>query len=105
MTTNRNLNISIEVFKTTITRLTNQLWKVLPMFENNEDWQKQLDTVIIDVAGLSEIFIAVPQYLQLLIRLEGLKVKATEIDFPIFRKTIFESINLLQEASKCAQQD
>jgi hypothetical protein len=28
------------------------LWKLIPMRENNEDWEKQLNTVIIEIAGL-----------------------------------------------------
>ena len=45
-----------------IRRLTNQLWKLIPMREYEEDWQKQLDTVIIEIAGLNEIFIT-PHFL------------------------------------------
>jgi hypothetical protein len=45
-----------------VRRLTNQLWKLIPMREHEEDWLKQLDTVIIEIAGLNEIFIA-PQFL------------------------------------------
>jgi hypothetical protein len=44
-------------------RLTNQIWKLIPMREHNEDWKKQLDTVIIEIAGLNEIFIWSPQFL------------------------------------------
>ena len=44
------------------------------MRENEEDWQKQLNTVIIEIAGLNEIFLQDPQFLQLLSKLEGLKV-------------------------------
>jgi hypothetical protein len=33
------------------------------MRENEEDWTKQLNTVILEVAGLNEIFINVPQFL------------------------------------------
>lgn len=64
------------------------------MKENEEDWEKQLDTVIIEIAGLNKIFVEVPQFLQLLSKLEGL-YKAE--DFFIYRKTVFEAINLLQE--------
>ena len=49
-------NFSEEAIKTNITRLTNQLWKLIPMRENEEDWKKQLNTVIIEIAGLGEIF-------------------------------------------------
>jgi hypothetical protein len=45
-----------------VRRLTNQLWKLIPMREHEEDWPKQLDTVIIEIAGLNEIFIH-PQFL------------------------------------------
>jgi hypothetical protein len=46
-----------------IKRLTNQLWKLIPMRENNEDWRKQLDTVTLEVVGLNEIFLNHPQFL------------------------------------------
>lgn len=80
-----------------VRRLTNQLWKLIPMREHQEDWPKQLDTVIIEIAGLNEIFIA-PQFLQLLCKLEGLKVQETS--FELYRKTVFESISLLQELNR-----
>ena len=99
MITNYEIDFSIDTINTNIKRLTNQLWKLIPMRENNEDWNKQLITVIIEIAGLSNIFIAVPQFLQLLSKLEGLSVKAEEIPFEIYRETIFESISLLQEIS------
>lgn len=76
-----------------VRRLTNQLWKLIPMRENNEDWQKQLETVILELVGLNEIFIG-PTFLQALSKLEGLRVK--EIDFDLYRKTIFECISIVQ---------
>lgn len=66
------------------------------MFEHEEDWQKQLDTVIIEIAGLNEIFLFEPQFLQILSKLEGLKV-TENLEFSFYRKTVFEVINLLQE--------
>lgn len=75
-------------------RLTNQLWKLIPMRENEEDWGKQLDTVILEFVGLNELFIG-PFYLQILSKLEGLRVKETSFD--LYRKTIFECISLLQD--------
>ena len=76
-----------------IRRLTNQLWKLIPMRENEEDWKKQLDTVILEFVGLNEIFIG-PTFLQTLSKLEALKAK--EVDFEFYRKTIFECISLIQ---------
>ena len=80
-----------------IRRLTNQLWKLIPMREHEENWLKQLDTVIIEIAGLNEIIIG-PQLLQLLCKLEGLKT--IETNFELYRKTVFEGISLLQEINR-----
>lgn len=68
------------------------------MRESGEDWLKQLDTVILEIAGLNEVFINIPHFLQLLCKLEGLKI--TETNFELYRKTVFESISLLQEGSR-----
>ena len=87
-------SFSTEVININIARLTNQLWKLIPMKENEEDWQKQLNTVILEIAGLGEIFYSVPQFLQILSKLEGLRVHETSFD--IYRKTIFECISLLR---------
>ena len=57
MITKYNFEFSQEEIGKEITRLTNQLWKLIPMRENHEDWDKQLETVIIDIAGKDEIFI------------------------------------------------
>ncbi len=92
-----NFNFSEESIHLEVRRLTNQLWKLIPMRENNENWNKQLNTVILEIAGFNEIFIG-PSFLQLLSKLEGLKVMET--DFDLYRKTIFESISLLQELSR-----
>ena len=77
-----------------ITRLTNQLWKLIPMRENSEDWQRQLETLILEIAGLNEVFNVKPNFIQLLSKLEGLKIQ--NITFEFYRKTVFESISLIQ---------
>lgn len=88
------IEFSRETMKKTVHRLTNQLWKLIPMRENDEDWEKQLNTVTLEIAGLNELFIG-PLFLQLLSKLEGLRI--VETNFELYRKTVFECINLLQE--------
>ena len=66
------------------------------MREHEEDWQKQLETVILEIVGLDEIFIE-PSFIQLLSKLEGLRQE--EVDFELYRKTVFESISLLRGVS------
>ena len=57
-----NFEFSIETVEINVRRLTNQLWKLIPMREHEEDWLKQLDTVLIEIAGMNEIFMS-PQFL------------------------------------------
>lgn len=94
--TKYEFDFPVEVIEKDIMRLTNQIWKLIPMYEHNENWRKQLDTVLIEIAGLNEIFIWSPQFLQILSKLEGLKV-SENVDFSLYRKTVFEVINLVQE--------
>ena len=98
MSNKYDIDFSKEEIKDEVIRLTNQLWKLIPMWENNEDWQKQLESVIIDIAGKDEIFLHNSHFLQLLSKLEGLRVEETE--FIIYRKTVFECINLINEVVK-----
>lgn len=95
-----NINFSKEEIKNEVLRLTNQLWKLIPMWENNEDWNKQLETVIVDIAGKDEIFLHDSHFLQLLSKLEGIRVE--EVEFNIFRKTVFECINIINEVDRNA---
>lgn len=94
MKTKYDFDFRVEDIDVNVRRLTNQLWKLIPMREHNEDWHKQLDTVILEIAGMNEIFIR-PQFLQLLSKLEGLRTQ--DINFELYRKTVFESISLLHE--------
>ena len=95
-------NFDIQYEKTSIeqnvTRLTNQTWKLIPMREHDEDWEKQLDTVNLEIAGLGIIFKQFPQFLSLRAKLEGLK--EVETTFELYRRTVFECISLLQEVNK-----
>ena len=89
------IDISKETLESDKKRLTNQLWKLIPMRENGEDWKSQLTTVIIEIVGLNEILNNGDKYLILLSKLEGLLHR--EVQFLYYRKTIFEAISLLGE--------
>lgn len=88
-----NLKVDEQVFEKNIDRLTNQLWKLIPMRENNEKWREHLDSVLLQIIGLENLFIDV-NFLKLISKLEGLR--SAETDFEFYRKTVFESISLLR---------
>lgn len=94
METKYGFDVPVEVLLANKKRLINQLWKILPMRENEENWKKQLQTVIDEIVGLNEVFSKELNFLILLCKLESLyEIK----EFQDFRKIVFESINLLGE--------
>lgn len=90
-----NIKVPDDIVKADITRLTNQLWKLIPMRENEENWQSQLETVLIEITGLCNLFDITEDHLILLSKLEGMR--NVDLDFFIYRKTVFECISLLRE--------
>ena len=102
MIDNFGIDIASESVERNITRLTNQIWKLIPMKENNEAWEKQLDTVNLEIAGLGVIFAAKPQFLTLRAKLEGIKTQPN-IEFELYRKTVFECLTLLTDVRKTLQ--
>lgn len=88
--------IPIEIKEKNIFRLVNQIWKLVPMRENGEDWKTHLDGLIIEIAGLSEI--CTLDLLIVLSKLKGLQVEET--NFHTYRKTVFKTINLMSEVLK-----
>lgn len=97
METKLGFEIDGAILDKDISRLTNQIWKLIPMKENEENWQVQLSSVIIELVGLNEIFNFSAKYLILLSKLLGLQKE--EVEFVIFRKAVFESISLLREVA------
>ena len=95
VSTSYGFQIPVDAVVSDVNRLTNQLWKLIPMRENEENWLGQLETVIIELSGLNTIFNTQNNFIVLLSKLEGLKIVETEFD--LYRKTVFEAISLLRE--------
>ena len=95
VSTSYDFQVPVDVIMSDVNRLTNQLWKLIPMRENEENWLGQLETVIIELSGLNTIFATQNNFIVLLSKLEGLR--AVETEFNTYRKTVFEAISLLRE--------
>ena len=83
-----------KVVQTDLRRLVNQIWKLLPMKEKGENWEKQLSSVLIELHGLQEIFDDQLKLLILLSKLEGL---ISTKDFMTYRLIVFAAISILTE--------
>lgn len=91
--------VNREIVNQDIKRLVNQIWKLIPMRENNEDWQAQLLSIIEEIYGLNYLIDDL-DFLILLSKLRGLTCEESLNDFMLFRKTVFKCISLLAEADK-----
>lgn len=80
-----------------LNRLTSQIYKLLPSWEECADWQTPLTTITEELAGMGRVM---PNRQDIvfciLCKLEGLFGLTSEEDFFSYRRTIFECLNLLQ---------
>lgn len=89
-----NNEFNNELIISNLRRLINQIWKLLPMKENEEDWQKQLDSVLVELRGLHAMFGDQLEFLIIISKLEGLR----EVNnFIVYRANVFNVISLLTE--------
>ncbi len=101
-----NADISVDAICTNLKRLINQTYKLLPNREENIDWQKPLETIIEELAGMHRILNGQHDMLfSLLCKLEGLFCYNKDSDFQVFRKTIFECLSLMNNLKNEICQD
>jgi hypothetical protein len=74
-------------------RLTNQIFKLLPMYENDEEWEKQQGTIILELHGYNEMFQDSPGFMVLIAKLAALTHAEDKFTF---RKLVFEAITELK---------
>lgn len=96
------LDIEKEAIKGNLGRLTNQIYKLLPIREEGGDWQKPLETIMEELAGMDRLFLdQQPNLYRLSCKLEGLFTLADKSDFMIYRGIIFECLGIVGELTKC----
>lgn len=99
-------DINSEAIVENLKKLINQIYKLLPNREENIDWQTPLSTIIEELSGMDKVLVKYHNALfPLLCKLEGLYSLTQEDDFFLYRRTIFECLNLLssmkEEVIKC----
>lgn len=99
-----DIDIDNNAIQVNLKRLTNQIYKLLPTWEEGFDWRKPLTTIIVEVAGISKLLLDHHKILfQLLSKLEGLFIYTQDKDFFLFRKAIFECLSLMSELIKSVE--
>lgn len=94
-----NINFSEDIIKKDIKRIINQIYKLLPLREEGQNWQKLLQTTIEELAGMQRLFLDQQEqsFLILLCKLEGMNILVQEEQFYLYRRTIFECLSLLNQ--------
>lgn len=93
-----NIEIPTEVVQTNLKRIINQVYKLLPMREEGEDWIKPLETIIEELTGMDRLLLNqydMATFFTLLCKLEGLFTLTQDDNFSLYRRTIFECLGLL----------
>lgn len=97
-----NLDIDKEAIQVNLTRLTNQIYKLLPIREEGGDWRRPLETIMEEVAGVDRLFLdQQPMVYKLACKLEGLYSLNHTEDFMLYRSIIFECLGIIGELQKC----
>ena len=97
-----NINIDNSTIYNRLQNLINQTYKLLPSREEGTNWEKPLQTILQELAGMqrlmncgySEIFFP------LLNKLEGLYSLVEDDDFLCYRRTIFECLGLMNDLQR-----
>lgn len=89
-------DIDPQVINKRLKQITNQIYKLLPIKEEGGDWQLPLQTCIEELTGLYFLSLDQQEILfPLLCKLQGLNVLVRPEDFVLYRRTIFDCLNLL----------
>ena len=97
---NETYPIDDDILRFNVKRLTNQVYRLLPAKEEGSDWVKPLETCIIELLGLGDLFPDQPKFLMLVSKLDCLRVSKDDIEFALYRRTIFECCGILNKIEK-----
>ena len=96
-----NIEIDKRVLLEDLERITNQIFKLLPVREEGGDWESPLRNLLIELAGLDSLLLENVDFFSLICKMEALLLLTEKEDFFAFRRTIFECLNILGEVKKC----
>ena len=90
-----DIDIDKKVVQGEIKKLINQIYKLLPSWEEGIDWKKPLETIIEELAGMDRLLTDQHNiFFPTLSKLEGLFICQPD-QFHLFRRTIFEILGLM----------
>lgn len=92
--------IKKEVYSAYLNKMKNKLYGLLREKERKREWEKFLDTIIIELYGFPETSRTI-NYYTLFYKLSSLRY----LDYSYFRKTIFECMNLVDSLDRTGEEN
>ena len=96
-----NIEISEQAIIKSLDRITNQIFKLLPLREEGGDWLTPLNNLILEVGGMDRLLNDHAIFFSLICKMEVLTVLTEEDDYFAFRKIIFECLSLIKQLKEC----
>lgn len=97
-----DIQIDNKVIRDRLQNLINQTYKLLPSREQGVGWEKPLQTIMEQLAGMNRLmkggYLSI--YFPLLNKMEGLYSLTKDEDFSCYRRTIFECLGLMNDLQK-----
>ena len=91
-----NLEVTPDTLNINIKKIINLTYKLLPMREEGNDWTKLLETLVEELVGMNRLIIDLQSDLfPIICKMEGLFSLTEASDMPLYRRTIFECLSLL----------
>ena len=91
------IEIDNDVVINNLNRIQSQIFKLLPMREEQLDWQKPLETLAVELLGMQKLFPQLEDLISLICKLLGLLDENIKDDFYLYRRTIFECCGLVNK--------
>ena len=95
-----DIEVDNEVLQKNLKRIQSQIFKLLPMAEEELDYKKPLETITIELLGMQKLFSNLEYLISLVCKLQGLMELDIKKDFLLYRRTIFECCGLIDKVSE-----
>ena len=96
-----DVSFSAQSLSSNLNKIINKVYKLLPLREEGQDWEKPLETIIIELRGMKRLFFNEDElFLSILCKMEGLFSLTKEQNMSLYRRTIFECLGLLNDLNK-----
>lgn len=95
------VTIDEEAFHLTLKKIINQTYKLLPMRQEEKDWEKPLQTLIEELTGMKRLINGQDDlFFLILCKMEGLFSLRGWQNMSLYRRIIFECLSLLNELDR-----